>query len=152
MSSSAAPRSAPAPTPRFRRKTVAALLALFFGWMGAHWWYMGRKHAWMLTAWAAACVAGAMTADVWWDNPAAFLLLAPAMDGYIRAAVYGLTSDEVFDARYNPGQAPKTRTGWTPVLIAIADLLIGTSVMLLVLATAVLHVWRRLGWLDGYVL
>ena len=143
---------AAAPLPRFRHKTTAALLALFLGWMGAHWWYMGRRHAWGLTAWAAACLLGTTAFDVWWDNPAAFLLLAPAIDGYIRSAGYGLTSDDVFDARYNPGHPRQTRTGWAPVLVAIADLLIGTSVMLLVLATAVLHLWQRLGWLDGYVL
>lgn len=153
MTSTAAPRpSGAAPSPRFRHKTIAALIALLFGWLGVHWWYMGRRHAWAVTAWSLCCLAGAAAFEVWWDNPAIFLLLVPAVDGYIRAAVYGLMPDERFDALYNPGHAPRTRTRWAPVLVVIATLLIGTAVTLVSLATIVLHVWQRMGWLDGYVL
>ncbi len=141
-----------APPARFRHKTTAALLALLLGWLGVHWWYMGRRHAWLPTAWTLACAAATSAFESWWNNPAAFLILAPAIDGYVRAAIYGLTADALFDARYNPGHPPRTRTGLAPIFVVIATLLTATIVTLVTIATAVLYIWQKLGWLDGYVL
>jgi len=38
------------------------------------------------------------------------------------------------------------------VLIAIFSTLAGSSLLLFVIALTVLHVYRALGWLDGYTL
>ncbi|MEI2416668.1 hypothetical protein V8Z80_10820 [Orrella sp. JC864] len=144
----------PADSPRRpRNKTVAALLALLLGWAGAHWWYMGRRHAWLPSAWALLCIVLAFSCfEIWWENPAAFLLLVPAVDGYVRAAVYGLTADERFDARYNPGLGRVTHTGFGTIAVVIATVLVAAIVVLTTIAVAVLYTWQQLGWLDGYVL
>lgn len=137
---------------RHHSKVIVALLAAVLGVFSAHWWYLGRPYAWLATLAACALVAWAASAPVWWDTPAFFLLAIPATAGFIESLVFALKPDEWFDARYNPGSARCTRTGWAPVLIAIFSTVVGSSVLLFMLSLTVLHVYKALGWLDGYVL
>ena len=132
-----------------RSKVLAGLLAFYGGWFGAHWFYLGRPKPWALGLLAIVLLAIASQADVWWDTPAIFLLFIPALIGFIEAIVLCLTSDERFDARYNPGYVRTQPTGWGPVIVAATGLLLGTVLMLFGIAHVVLHIWTRLGWLDG---
>ena len=133
-----------------RSKVVAGLLSFYGGWFGAHWFYLGRRRAWLFPAWVVAMLALASQAQVWWDSPPFFVLFVPAIAGFIEAIVLCLMSDERFDARYNPGFVRKKPTGWGPVLVAIMGLLLGTVLLLFSIAHVVLHIWTRLGWLDGF--
>jgi TM2 domain-containing membrane protein YozV len=132
-----------------RSKVLAGLLAFYGGWFGAHWFYLGRPKPWLLGLLAIVLVTIASQADVWWDTPAIFLLFIPALVGFVEAIVLCLMSDERFDARYNPGYQREYPTGWGPVLVAASGLLLGTVLMLFGIAHVVLHIWTRLGWLDG---
>lgn len=136
---------------RHRSKVIVALLAAVLGVFGAHWWYLGRRHAWMVTLASCLLIVLAQLYPSWWDNPAFLLLIIPATDGFIEALVFSLKSDEWFDQRYNQGTGQVTRTGWAPVLIAIFTTLFGGSVVVLFIAVAVMHVYKAMGWLDGYV-
>ena len=62
----------------------------------------------------------------WLLIPLLGLMLSLAM---LTAIVYGLTPDEKWDARHNPGQ-PGRATGWGPVLAAILALLLGGAVLM----------------------
>lgn len=137
-----------APT-ALRSKVVAGLLSFYGGWFGAHWYYLGRAHAKWLTLLVIVCFIFASQAPVWWDTPAIFIVFIPAIAGIIEALVLCLMSDERFDARYNPGYKRTKHTGWGPVLVAISSLLIGTVLSLFAIAHVVLHIWQRMGWLDG---
>jgi hypothetical protein len=53
--------------------------------------------------------------------------------GMLAAIVYGLTSDEKWDARFN-GSSPISHSGWGAVLGAIAALLIGAGVLMATIA------------------
>lgn len=134
-----------------RSKVVAGLLACLLGVVGAQGWYLGRRHAWIVTLYAAPCLAGTRAFDSWWDNPAFFLLFIPMIAGFIEAAVYSLMADQKFDQRYNPGLGPVSRTGWPAVLVALLSCLAGGIVSMLAVAMVVVYVWTALGWLDGYV-
>jgi len=136
--------------PPYRNKTMAALLAALLGTFSAHSWYLRRPWAWLATLGAALLTLKAALAPVWWDNPAFFLLVVPATAGFIESLIFSLKSDEWFDTRYNPHSTHRTRTGWAPVLIAIFSTIAGSSLLLFVLALTVLHVYKALGWLDGY--
>ncbi|ANN69437.1 hypothetical protein BAU08_05460 [Bordetella bronchialis] len=127
-------------------------MALFFGWMGAHWWYLGRRGAIWLTLYAIACLAATRLFPVWYDNPAFFLLFIPMVEGFIESAVLCLRADEKFDRAYNPGLATPSRTGWGPVLVALGALLIGSVCGMFAIAMVVVYVWQSMGWLEGYVL
>src|SRR5690606_38447853 len=141
-----------APVRQHRSKVIVALLAAVLGVFGAHWWYLGRRRAWMVTLASCVLIVLAQFYPVWWDNPPFLLLIVPVTAGFIEALIFSLKTDAWFDARYNAGSGRATRTGWGPVLIAIFTTLLGSSVMLFGLALIVMFVYRALGWLDGYVL
>lgn len=143
-----APISTNPPKP-LRSKVVAGLLAFYGGWFGAQWYYLGRRRPWLLTVLAVLMLLIASQAPVWWDSPAFFVLFVPAITGFVEALVLCLMSDARFDARYNPGYVRERPTGWGPVLVAISGLLLGTVLMLFAIAHVVLHIWKRLGLLDG---
>lgn len=132
-----------------RSKVVAGLLSFYGGWFGAHWYYLGRPYAKWLTFTVVACLLLASQAPVWWDTPMLFVVFIPAIAGFIESLVLCLMSDERFDARYNPGYVRMKHTGWGPVLVAISGLMIGTILTLFAIAHVVLHIWQRLGWLEG---
>ncbi|KDC04556.1 NINE protein, partial [Bordetella bronchiseptica] len=49
--------SVPGAARRPRSKIALGLLACALGWIGAHWWYLGRRRAWMVTLAAILCLA-----------------------------------------------------------------------------------------------
>ena len=134
--------STSAPAARFRNKTTVGLLAALFGCVGAHWWYLGRRQAWLVSATG--------TALIWYENPAFFLLFIPILDGFIEAIVLCLMSDVRFDGFYNPGLVREHPSGWGAILIAIFTLLIGTVALMFGIAMIVIYVWTALGWLEGF--
>ncbi|HBI83596.1 hypothetical protein [Sheuella amnicola] len=148
--SGATPSAQPGSTTRgFVGKVKLGLLSALFGVIGAHWWFLGRKRAWLLTLISIGLMVASSFATVWWENPAFFLLLIPMVAGFIEAIVFCLMSDERFDARYNPGLVRPAPSGWGPVLVAGFTLLIGTIILMFGIAMIVLYVWTELGWLDG---
>jgi hypothetical protein len=141
-----------APARRPRGKVAVGLLACLFGWLGGHWWYLGRRHAWLVTALALASGFCAYSFyPVWYDNPAFFLLFIPMIDGFIESAVFSLMPDEKFDRLYNPGLGRPSKTGWGPVLVAILACLVGAIATMFAIAMVVVYTWVAMGWLDGYV-
>ncbi|OZI52556.1 TM2 domain-containing protein [Bordetella genomosp. 4] len=146
------PFSTPAAMPRPRNKVVLGLLACFLGGFGAHWWYLRRRYAWLVTLAAVVCLVAATQFPVWYDNPAFFLLFIPMIDGFIEGVVFSLMPDEKFDRLYHPGQGRVTHTGLGPVLVAIVGTLVGATVGMFAIAMVVVYTWTAMGWLDGYVL
>jgi len=148
MTAPSAPHSTP--TTRFRHKTTVGLLAALLGCVGAHWWYLGRRHAWMVSVLGVALMIASAFADIWYENPAFFLLFIPILDGFIEAVVLCLMSDAKFDGFYNVGLVRERPSGWGAVLIAGFTLLIGTVALMFGIAMIVMYVWTALGWLDGF--
>lgn len=137
--------------PSHRSKVVAAWLACIFGVLGAHWWYMGRSKAWLVTSFSVAMLILAQFYPVWWDNPPFLLLIIPITEGFIEALVFALQADEKFDSRYNAGTGQVTRTGWNAVIAAIFTTFFGGTVVVFGIALIVMHVYKAMGWLDGLV-
>lgn len=134
-----------------RNKVVVAWLAGLFGMFGLHWWYLGRRHAWLLTTFGVVMLVLAQFYPVWWDSPPFLILLMPVSVGIIESLVFALRSDEKFDAQHNPYSAVQTRTGWDAVIVAILMTLFGGTVIVFGIAMVVIHVYTALGWLDDYV-
>lgn len=148
MTAPSAPLSTP--TTRFRQKTTVGLLAALFGCVGAHWWYLGRRRAWIVSVLGVALMIASAFADIWYENPAFFLLFIPILDGFIEAVVLCLMSDAKFDRFYNVGLVRQRPSGWGAVLIAGFTLLIGTVALMFGIAMIVIYVWTALGWLEGF--
>jgi TM2 domain-containing membrane protein YozV len=134
---------------KFRSKVTVGLLAALLGCVGAHWWYLRRPYAWLVTTISICLMVASAFADVWWENPAFFLLFIPTFSGFIEAVIWCLMSDERFDARFNTGLKRTHPSGWGAVLVASFTLLIGTVLTMFGIAMVVIYVWTALGWLDG---
>jgi len=135
-----------------RNKVVVAWLASLLGVFSIHWWYLGRRHAWLMTTFSGVMLLFAQFYPVWWDNVPFLLLLIPISAGIIESLVFALTPDEKFDARYNPDSPQQTKTGWDAVIAAIVTTFLGGTVVIFGIAMVVMYVYRAMGWLDGYVL
>lgn len=124
--------AAPVPAPRFRKKTVAATLALLLGWAGAHHAYLGRRLAWVPLIFTLLVVGLAL-----WREPPLFsqlpyyLVLIPLAAGFIESVVLCLTSDARFDARYNEGQTLRSANRWGAIILGMVALNLGIFVILL---------------------
>jgi hypothetical protein len=57
------------------------------------------------------------------------LLGASIAASMLMAIIYGLTSDEKWDLRFNAGR-DGTHTGWGPILGVVGALLVGTGVLM----------------------
>ena len=121
----------------YRSKTVATWLALLLGALGIHRFYLHGlrdRLGWLHPLPTLVGLAGVIRMRnlgqddhlAWLLIPLVGLMLSQAM---LCAIVYGLTPDEKWDARHNPGQ-PTHATRWAPVLGAIAALAVGGAVLM----------------------
>jgi hypothetical protein len=129
-------RSAGALEPAFRVKWIAGLLAALGGVVGAHRLYLGLRVWWLYPLVALPALGWAARAEEWYREPGFFLAAVVALVGLVEAIVFCLTPDERWDARWNPGASRSSSSGWAPVLIAIAALMLGSVLMMSVLAIA----------------
>jgi hypothetical protein len=127
--------------PRYRSKTVATWLALVAGTLGIHRFYLyGPRDVlgWLHPLPSLIGLAGALRMrNLGQDDHAAWLLI-PLLGlmltmSMLTAIVYGLTPDEKWAQRHNPGQ-PEQASGWGAVLGVVAALLIGGAVLMGTLA------------------
>ncbi len=116
----------------YKSKTLAAWSALLGGAFGAHRFYLrglGDKLAWLHAVPTLAGLYGIQRMDelgqddrlAWFLMPLLGLMLFQAM---AHAVLYGLTSDERWDARYNPDQEPRA-TRWGPIIAVILAVAVG---------------------------
>jgi len=114
----------------FRRKSLAALLAFLFGALGAHRIYLGRPRWWLPLAVTALTVPLLIGVRNWYQTPAFFVLMVPVVAGFIEALVIALMSDDRFDTRFNAATERRNHSGWDAVLVAIATLMVGATVLM----------------------
>lgn len=123
--------------PAYRSKSIATWIALMGGSLGLHRFYLhgGRDWiGWLLPLPTLAGLVGVVRMrELGQDDRLAWLLI-PVLGlawsaTLLTAIVYGLTPDERWDARHNPGQ-PVRSTGWAPVLGVILALLLGGVVLM----------------------
>jgi hypothetical protein len=100
---------------RYRSKTLAAWLALLFGGVGAHWFYL----------------VGARRLRPW-----VYLVLFPlsCVVGCAEAIRFGLMPDARWHARYNPGQEDLPGAGGLAVTAAVLGLGLGATSAIALLA------------------
>lgn len=121
-----------------KNKTLATALALSLGGLGAHRFYLhgnvdrlGLLHACSLP------VAGLVYSQTEGSVDAFFALLPLLLSyivAFIAALVIGLTPDEKWDARFNPGAGTPTRSTWLLAVLLIATLMVGATVLIATIA------------------
>jgi len=128
---------------RYRSKTAATWIAATLGALGLHRFYLRGRND--IVGWLHPLPTTIGLVGVWRmrsfgvdDNLGGVLVLVLGlMISYamLCAIVYGLTPDERWDRRHNPG-APVHATGWGAVLGVVAALMVGGAVLMGTLAFA----------------
>lgn len=124
-----------------KSKAVATWLALLLGVFGLHRLYLyglRDKLAWLHPWPTLLGLYGLQRMDLlgqddrlsWMLTPLLGLMLSLAM---LSGIIYGLTPDERWNARHNPGQSPQ-RSGWLAVLGVVACLMLGGTSLMATLA------------------
>jgi hypothetical protein len=122
---------------RPRSKSVATWLAVLGGTLGLHRFYLRGwrdRWGWLYPLPTLLGLAGLQRVRAFGQDDMVSWLLIPLLGLSLSAAmltaiVYGLTPDEKWAERHNPGQ-PVQPTGWTPVLGVVVALLIGATVFM----------------------
>ncbi|MCB1978464.1 MAG: TM2 domain-containing protein [Burkholderiaceae bacterium] len=133
-----------------KNKTVAAWLAFLGGPIGLHRFYLhGLRDplAWLLIVPTSLGAYGIERVQTLGQDDALSWVLVPLLGLTIAlcaltAIVYGLSSPEKWNARFNPGaacDAAAGRTGWSTVFAVATALLIGTGVLMATLAYSFQH-------------
>jgi TM2 domain-containing membrane protein YozV len=116
-----------------KNKTLATFLALVFGAVGVHRFYLrgsvdrlGLLHVTCLPI--AGMVYGLAQDANWfyWVLP----VLVSAVAGYIEALVLGTMPDEKFDAAFNQGSGQKSDSSWIVALLLVLTMMAGSVVLI----------------------
>jgi TM2 domain-containing membrane protein YozV len=118
----------------FRHKAGAALLAATLGALGAHRLYLGQRGWWLPLGVTMGCLPLLFGVRNWYQTPAFFVLMVPVVAGFIAALFIALMPDAKFDARFNAGSTRHNASGWDAVLVAIATLALGATVLMTTIA------------------
>ena len=115
-----------------KNKTLATLLALLLGGLGAHRFYLkgGTDRLGVLHL-CALPITGILYAAV---KPHPFYIILPLLvsfiAGFIEALVIGLTPDEKWDAKHNAGSGRQSQSNWVLVLLLVVTMLVGAIVLI----------------------
>jgi hypothetical protein len=118
---------------KHKNKTVATALAFLFGGLGVHRFYLkGSLDRLGLLHLCCLPVAGIVYGVGRGPNPFWVLLpiLVSCIAGWIEALAIGLTPDEKWDARHNPGAGRASESNWVVVLILVLTTLVGATAVI----------------------
>ena len=127
---------------RTKSKTLATWLAVLTGGLGGHRFYLhglGDRWGWLHPLPTLLGAVGVQRVLAYGqDDHLAWLLLPlgglAIVAGMISALVYGLSSDEQWNARHNAHAAPCGAAGWPAVFGVIAGLFLGALVLISVIS------------------
>lgn len=124
--------SPPSPV-RHKNKTLAVLAAFLLGALGAQRFYLGGardRWAWLHLASlpVAAAVALLFPGADWFYK--SLPIVISALGGFLEALVLGLTPDEQWDARHNPGTDRPSRSQWPLALLLVLTLALGAGMLI----------------------
>ncbi len=120
-----------------KNKTIAVLLATFGGGIGLYRFYLaGRADKW---AWlhVASLPLSLLIYFLAHDIQPFFAfgpLILSALIGFLASLVIGTTSDEKWDARFNPDSASQSHSDWPLALLLVFTLALGAGSLIAVIA------------------
>jgi hypothetical protein len=124
-----------------RSKTLATWIAIIGGSLGLHRFYLhGLRDlpGWLHPLPTLIGLIGVMRMQSLGQDDQLAWVLIPWLGCTISAAmlaaiVYGLTSDDAWNARFNP-EHPEARSGWAAVIGVVVALLVGACVLMATIA------------------
>ncbi len=136
-----------------KNKSVATLLALLGGPLGLHRFYLhGWRDVWgwLLPLPTLVGVVGVLRTRQFGVDDRIAWLLTPVLGLVIAACaltaiVYGLTSAERWNRRFNPARDPDASAGathWFTICMVVVAMLLGTTALISALAYSFQHVFE----------
>lgn len=127
-----------------KSKTLTAGLAMLFGTLGLHRFYLygvRDRFGWAHIVGSACGVAGwglLVTSDLTSEMGWVLTILGgiSLFSAFLAAIVYGLRPDERWDAQFNPGAPRSTPSGWIAVIIVSLSLFVGAMLLMVGLAVS----------------
>ena len=127
--------------PRLKSKTLAAWLAFLGGPLGLHRFYLqglGDLPGWLLPIPTALGLYGIQRVQQFGQDDALSWLLIPLLGFTIAgcaltAIVYGLTTREAWNAKFNPAAPADAEAGgtrWATIFAIVVSLMIGAGVLM----------------------
>ncbi len=123
--------------PPHKNKTLATLLALLFGFIGLHRFYLhGRRDLWGWVHFATLPLSALLVLG----NPEAPAIFSAAplvlsvLAAFLETLVMGVTPDEKWDARHNAGSGKQSDTGWPVPLMLVLALALGATALIAAIA------------------
>lgn len=114
--------------PAHKNKTFATLLAMLVGGLGIHRFYLhGLRERWGLLHLSTLPLSLLLfvSAPGMHGFFAAGPLLLSALASVLEGLAIGLTPDEKWDARFNPGSGKQSRSGWPVVILLVLGVGLG---------------------------
>ena len=122
-----------------KNKTLATLLALLFGSIGLHRFYLyGRRDLWAWVHLASLPLSGLLmfgnpdAASIFTAGPFVLSVLA----AFLETLLIGVTPDEKWDARHNTNSGRQLDTGWPVPLMLVVALACGATALIAAIARA----------------
>ena len=122
---------------RHKIKTLTTFLAVFFGGIGAHRFYLHGfrdRFGWLHVI---TLPISLLAMAVWPDAPKLFtgcLFIISILAGMLQALAIGLTPDAKWDPRYNSLSGKQSNSGWTVILLVVFSLTVGATGVIAALA------------------
>lgn len=120
-----------------KHKTVATALAFLLGGLGVHRFYLknsvdrlGLLHVCCLPLTGLVYGVGRGLNPFWVLLP----LLVSWIVGWIEALVIGLTPDDKWDAKHNPGSSRASDSHWVLAVILVLTVLVGATAVIATIA------------------
>lgn len=116
-----------------KNKTLATYLAMLFGVVGLHRFYLrGSVDRLGLLHVCSLPMAGLVVGLAPEANPFYKLLplLVSAIAGFLEALILGLTPDDTWDAKFNAGSGRSTRSRWPLAIALVSTMLVGTVILI----------------------
>jgi len=123
-----------------KNKTIATLLAVLLGGVGAHRFYLrgsldkaGLLHVASLPI-AGLVVGLAPEADLYYK---VLPVVLSYLVGFLEALVIGVTPDEKWDAAFNADSGKKSASRWPLAVLLVCTMLLGTTGLILTMSRLV---------------
>jgi TM2 domain-containing membrane protein YozV len=124
-------------TTSHKNKTFATLLAMLFGGIGLHRFYLygpGDRWGWLHLS---SLLVSSMLTGLWFEQPLLFTaapLVVSILAGFIAALALGLTPDDKWDQVHNPQSGKQSRSGALLALLLVLTTGLGAVALIAVIA------------------
>lgn len=128
--------SSSTPSLPVRHKLLAGLAGLLAGPLGLHRWYLRQPLWWLLPVLSLPLIGHALRQPEFYREWSFYGFGLLTVIAWLQTIIICLMPMDKFNQRFNAGAAGQSKGGPLPVLVAVLALVLGTTLLMSVLALA----------------